>query len=86
MANNTLYLKLTDGAAVGLIGLPGWERERVSDALVLLMIEPRPKPFVEELHDVRGEALRLYIGERKAQYAVYKDQDDDVGIVVFSVF
>lgn len=81
-----LFLRLTDGALVSLIGLPGWERERVSDALVLLMLEPRPKPFSQKLSGTRGEALKVSIGERGAHYRIYKDDDDnDVGIFVFVV-
>ncbi len=72
---------------LSMIGLPGWERERVADALILLMFEPRPKPFAEELGDVPGEALEIRIGERRAHYKVYRDdQNDDIGVVVYSVF
>ena len=80
-----LFLRLTDGALVSLIGLPVWERERVSDALVLLMLEPRPKPFSQKLSGTRGEALEVSIGERRARYKIYKGADDDVGIFVFVV-
>ena len=69
-----------------MIGLPVWERERVSDALVLLMLEPRPKPFSQKLSGTPGEALKVSIGERGAHYKIYKDDDDnEVGVVVFGV-
>ena len=80
-----LYLVLTDGALVSLIGLSVWERERVSDALVLLTLEPRPKPFSQKLSGTRGEALKVSIGERGARYKIYKGAGDDVGIIVFGV-
>ncbi len=71
---------------LSLIGLQGWERERVSDALILLTFEPRPRPFAEELEGVPGEALRVSIGEREAHYKVYKGAtNDDIGVVVFAV-
>ena len=58
----------------------------MSDVLVLLMLEPRPKPFSQELGSVPGEALKVSIGERGAHYKIYKgDDDNEVGVVVFGV-
>jgi hypothetical protein len=67
-----LYLQLSGAAAFTLMALPGWERERVSDALLLLTADPRPENAVR-LVDAPGEAFEIWIGERRARYAVYKD-------------
>lgn len=75
-----------EGAALSFIDLPGWERERVGDAVVLLTIDPRPRAATS-LVRVAGEAFEIWVGERRVHYKVYKDDDDsDVGVVVFGIF
>ena len=75
-----LFLQLTGGAAFALLALPGWERERISDALIMLIADPRP-PFATKLPDLRGEAFEIWVGERRVRYRVFKD-DDEVDQVV----
>ncbi len=75
-----LLLRLTGGAAFSLLSLPGWERERVSDAIVLLTVDPRPE-FSRTLPGVPGEALEVWVGERRVQYRVYKDDADEDRVV-----
>ena len=78
-----LFLQLTGAAAFALLKLAGWERERVSDALVLLTTDPRP-PFSTALPGLSGEAFEIWVGERRVRYAVYKDDagDDQVVLVL----
>ncbi len=76
-----LFLRLTGGAAFALLRLPGWERERVSDAL--MTTDPRPA-FAKQVPGVGGEALEIWIGERRVQYRVYKDDAGDDQIVIVS--
>lgn len=78
------FLQLTGGAAFALLTLPGWERERVCDALVLLTTDPRP-PYAAALQSA-GEAFEVWVGERRVQYRVYKDDDrEDRVVVVFAI-
>ncbi len=79
--NSTLYLFLREGAALSLIDLVGWERERISDALVLLTIDPRPRA-ASRLAEITGEAFELWVGERRLQYNVYKDDVEDADRIV----
>jgi len=81
-----LTVQLTGGAALSLLSLPGWERERVSDAILLLTTDPRP-PFARSLAHMAGEALEVWVGgERRVRYRVYKDDaDEDFSVVVFGV-
>ena len=71
---------------LALLTLSGWERERVSDALLLLTTDPRPE-FASRLTHLQGEAFEIWVGsERKIRYRVYKDDGgDDVAVVVFGV-
>lgn len=78
-----LFLRLTGGAAFALLQLPGWERERISDAIMLLTTDPRP-PFAAPLGGVPGEALEIWVGERRVQYSVYKDDAGEDQIVIVS--
>ena len=69
---------------LSLIDLPGWERERVADALVLLTFQPRPRGASGL--ELEGEALEIAIGERSVRYKVYKDDEDhELVIVVFRI-
>lgn len=70
-----LLLRLTVAAAFLLLSLPGWERERISDAIVLLTTDPRP-PFARHIADTPGEAFEIWVGERRVEYRVYKDDDN----------
>ena len=80
-----LFLRLTGGAALSLLSLPGWERERVSDAIILLTTDPRPE-FANRLAVPAGESLQIWVGERRVQYEIFKDDDaDDVGVIVFAI-
>ena len=76
-----LYLQLTGAAAFALLQLAGWERERVSDALVLLTTDPRP-PVARSLESVPGEAFEIWVGERRLRNAVYKDGTGDDKVVL----
>ena len=82
-----LFLQLTGGAAFALLALPGWERERISDALIMLIADPRP-PFATTLPALPGEAFEIWVGsEHRLHYRVYKDDaGTDLAIVVFGVF
>ena len=70
-----------------MFSLPGWERERVADALLLLTADPRP-PFATRLEQFTGEAFEIWVGsERRVRYRVYKDDArDDLAVVIFGVF
>ena len=76
-----LFLRLTGGAAFALLSLPGWERERVSDAIILLTTDSRP-PFASRLTDVPGEAFEIWLGERRVHYRGYKDDDNTDQIII----
>jgi hypothetical protein len=76
-----LFLQLSGAAAFTLMGLPGWERERISDALVLLTADPRPESAMR-LTNAPGEAFEIWIGERRVKYAVYKDGLGDDRVVL----
>ena len=82
-----LILWLTGSSAFSLFALPGWERERISDALLLLTADPRP-PFARRLRRLGGEAFEVWAGsERRVRYRLYKDDaNDDLAIVVFGIF
>ena len=82
-----LILWLTGSSAFSLFSLPGWERERVADALLLLTADPRP-PFARRLLQFTGEAFEIWVGsEKRVRYRVYKDDaDNDLAIVVFGIF
>ena len=83
--DNTLYLRLRDVAALALIDLPGWERERLADILVQLTIDPRP-PSAVPVEEVEGEAYRIWSGDRRAHYKVYKDDEDtDRNVIVYAI-
>lgn len=76
-----LLLRLTGAAAFSLLSFPGWERERISDAVVLLTTDPRP-PFARGLTDILGEAFEIWVGERRVEYRVYKDDENIDQIVL----
>ena len=81
-----LILRLTGSAALALLSLAGWERERISDALVLLTTDPRP-PNARRLTNLAGEAFEIWVGgERRVHYRVYKDDSgEDSVVMVFRV-
>jgi hypothetical protein len=76
-----IFLRLTGAAAFSLLSLPGWERERVADAVLLLTTDPRP-PFTRRLAEVTGEAFEVWVGERRIEYRVYKDDENIDQIVL----
>ena len=82
-----LILWLTGSSAFALFSLPGWERERISDTLLLLTADPRP-PFAGKLEQFAGEAFEIWVGsEKRVRYRVYKDDgDNDLAVVVFGIF
>lgn len=76
-----LLLSLTGGAALSLLMLPGWERERISDAVLLLVADPRP-PNAARLRHVFGEAYEIWVGsERRVRYRIYKDDSGEDRVV-----
>ncbi len=81
-----LILQLTGRATFSLLSLPGWERERISDALILLTTDPRP-PTARALTHLDGEAFEIWVGsERRLHYRIYKnDSDEDSVVMVFRV-
>jgi hypothetical protein len=76
-----LFVRLVGGAAFALLSLPGWERERVSDAILLLSTDPRP-PFATRIQPEQGESFEIWVGERRVHYSVFKDDIGDDQVVV----
>ena len=69
-----LYVLLRPRAGRRLINLPGWERQRVADEILLLSDEPRPRR-AKRLH---GETYELWVGDIRVLYRIF----EDVGVII----
>jgi hypothetical protein len=76
------YLAFSPGARYYRFFLPQWQRERVAEAVVRLLENPRPQE-ARLLSSSAPEAYEARAGDRRFVYRIYKDTEgNDLLIVV----
>lgn len=79
-----LYLSFRPAAGERLMSLHGWERERLSDAIIRLAESPRP-PNARRVGR-RGQAYDVWVATTRVFYRVVRDDDNrDVGLVIMRI-
>lgn len=80
-----LYILFRPAAGVRLMSLPGWNRERIADAIMLLAESPRPRNARKIPGG--GYSFDIWVGQTRVLYRIIRNDRDkeDIGIIILRI-